>query len=173
MTATINASTTAGVVITPDNSGNIQLQYNGVAGPAFNAALANYNGSVTVTALNPIIFNVTQYERGGTNYNTSNGRFTAPVTGFYFIGCNLLIDSSQGAGDLNIKVYLNGANNSTYPQTLYSSRIASSYQMLGVTFVISLTAGQYLTIVPQQTTAFFGGSSGNDAQTRFTGFLIA
>jgi hypothetical protein len=173
MTTTINASTSSGLVVTPDNSGFVQLQYNGVAGPAFNAALSGYNGGVSVTAFNPIIFNVTQYERGGTNYSTSNGRFTAPISGFYFLAFNLLLDSSQGAGDINIKLYLNGSNNTTYPQTFYSSRISSAYQMLDATFVMNLTAGQYITVVPQSTMIFFGGNGTSDTQTRFMGYLIA
>ena len=37
MTTTLNATTSNGLVVTPDNSGNIVLQYNGVAAPAFSA----------------------------------------------------------------------------------------------------------------------------------------
>ena len=37
MTTTLNATTSNGLVVTPDNSGNILLQYNGVAAPAFSA----------------------------------------------------------------------------------------------------------------------------------------
>ena len=77
MTTTINASTSSGLVVTPDNSGVVQLQYNGVAGPAFNAAL-NSSGSVTVTANNPIIFNQTQFERGGTDALENQHIFQTP-----------------------------------------------------------------------------------------------
>ncbi len=173
MTTTINASTSSGLVVTPDNSGVVQLQYSGQPGPAFNAALSGLNAAVTVTSGNPIIFNTAQFQRGGTNYNTSTGAFTAPITGYYFLGYNLLLDSSQGGGDLNIKLYINGSNITSAPQTFYNSRITSAYQMLDATFVLSLTAGQAVTVVPQSTMAFYSGSGTGDAQTRFTGFLIA
>ncbi len=47
MPVTINASTSSGVVITPDYSGNIQLQYNGVAAPAFSAQMTTTSVSNT------------------------------------------------------------------------------------------------------------------------------
>ena len=37
MTTTLNASTSSGLVVTPDNSGNVLLQYNGQSAPAFSA----------------------------------------------------------------------------------------------------------------------------------------
>jgi hypothetical protein len=48
--------------------------------PAFNATRTD--GSVTFPAGN-IIFNTIRSMAGGTIYNTTNGRFTAPVAGIY------------------------------------------------------------------------------------------
>jgi hypothetical protein len=174
LTTTINASTSSGLVVSPDNSGVVQLQYNGQPGPAFNAAL-NSSGAVTVTANNPINFNQTQFERGGTNYSTSTGRFTAPITGFYFFGVNLLIEAAQGVGAISVEILINGAIPSGKPNDLYTDRTNAAtfgYQQLSGTFVLSLTAGQYVTVVPYTTTIFFGGNGSSNAQTRFTGFLI-
>jgi len=176
MTTTINASTSSGLVVTPDNSGVVQLQYSGQPGPAFNVALNGYNGGFSVTAGNPIVFNQTQYERGGTNYSTSTGRFTAPVTGFYFFGVNLLVDTTQPAGAIPIQIYINGVTPTGKPNDIYSDRTNATtfgYQFLSGTFLFSLTAGQYVTVVPTATVIFFGGNGTSNAQTRFTGFLIA
>lgn len=173
MTTFINASTSSGLVVTPDNSGVVQLQYNGVAGPAFNAALTGVGGGVTVTQNNPIIFNTTQYERGGTNYNTSNGRFTAPVTGFYFFAVNLLIDATQSTQDTNVKFFINGASPAVGGNSLYTNHTGGQYQMLTGSCLFSLTAGQYVTVVAGSTsTAFYSGTA-TDIQTHFMGYLIA
>jgi len=95
MTATINASTTAGVVITPDNSGNIQLLYNGVAAPAFKAYLSS-NQAVSANVVTKIAFNTKVYDTA-TCYNntgstvTLNGistpsySFAPNVPGYYLI----------------------------------------------------------------------------------------
>lgn len=99
MTTTLNASTSSGLVTTPDNSGAIALQNNGTTGlnidasgrvtmPLQPAFCVGISGTVSSTGV--IVFNVTSGSGGaaiffnrGSHYNSSNGRFTAPVAGAY------------------------------------------------------------------------------------------
>ena len=98
MPITLNASTASGLVVTPDNSGAIQIQSNGTTVWQVNA-----NGYVT-TPNQPFFYaNLTVQQTGfnaastgdvvviynnlvqniGSNYSTSTGKFTAPVDGVY------------------------------------------------------------------------------------------
>jgi hypothetical protein len=82
MTTILNASTSAGLVITPDTSGNIQLQYNGVAAPAFSA----YRSStqlITVSTWTKIQFDGENFDTANCYDNSTNYRFTPTVAGYY------------------------------------------------------------------------------------------
>ena len=90
MTTTINASTSSGLVTTPDNSGAIALQNNGTTGLNVSATgqvtaplnvcfSAVFSGAANNTK---IIFQTT-YVNIGSAYSTSTGDFTAPVAGTY------------------------------------------------------------------------------------------
>jgi hypothetical protein len=100
MTTTINASTSSGLVATPDNSGAIALQNNGTTGlnlttagqmtiplqPAFNAVRNGSSSNLTVgtSSGSPTIVNFdTTTLNTGTCFSTSTNRFTAPVAGRY------------------------------------------------------------------------------------------
>ena len=92
MTTTINASTSSGLVTTPDNSGAIALQANGTTGLNISAsgyvttpiqpAFMAYRTAGNVSSTGIFICNTVTFNDGG-HYNSSTGRFTAPVTGRY------------------------------------------------------------------------------------------
>jgi hypothetical protein len=103
MTTTINASTSAGLIITPDTSGNIQLQYNGVAAPAFSAQMA------TTLIANATWTKVTYgTENFDTNNNFSSSRFTPTVAGYYQINGNLRYADSIAGTVVQMAIYKNG-----------------------------------------------------------------
>lgn len=107
MTATINASTSSGVVITPDNSGNILLQYNGVAAPAFSA----YNTSaqtISNSTWTKYQCPVEEYDTASC-FDTSNYRFTPTVAGYYQINWMVQVTNSVGTLFLT-SLYKNGAS---------------------------------------------------------------
>jgi hypothetical protein len=100
MTITINASTSSGLVTTPDNSGAIALQNNGTTGlnidasgrvttplqPAFNAVRNGSSGNLSVgtSSGSPTIVSWdTTTLNTGTCFSTATNRFTAPVAGTY------------------------------------------------------------------------------------------
>ena len=101
MTTTINASTTSGLIVSPDNSGNIQLLYNGVAAPAFSAYLSA-NQSVSANVLTKITFDTEDFDTA--NCFASN-RFTPTVAGYYQFNACLCTTTSPTA---SIRFYKNG-----------------------------------------------------------------
>ena len=78
-------------------------------------------------------------------YNTSNGRYTAPVDGLYHIRANGLVDNNAAAGGKYIQLYKNG---STYgSQIAYNTRLSEDstnrYQLLSGTGIMFMSAGDY------------------------------
>jgi hypothetical protein len=163
MPVTINASTSSGVVITPDYSGNIQLQYNGVAAPAFcvNASSTQSiaSGTYTKVTLDNEVFD--------TNNNFASSRFTPTVAGYYIITGSAIIQSAASA--VLVLIYKNGTNvsaASSYPASGQISAVAST------TIVVYCNGStDYLELYAYQGTA---GSLtiGSGIQTQMTGCLL-
>ena len=127
MSTIINATTTNGVVIQPDNSGSLVLQTNSgttaltidtsqnvafakgftvgaTAAPAF-SAYANAATSLTNGAFTKISFQVEDYD---TNNNFASSRFTPTVAGYYQISAASNVSGGTTA-ELSIAIYKNGA----------------------------------------------------------------
>jgi hypothetical protein len=90
MTTTLNATTSNGLVVTPDNSGNIVLQYNGASAPAF-SAYQNSAQTVSAGAWTKINFDTEEFD---TNNNFASNRFTPTVAGYYQLNSSLAVVSS-------------------------------------------------------------------------------
>jgi hypothetical protein len=108
MTTTINASTSSGLVVTPDNSGNIVLQYNGVAAPCFSAYLSN-NQSISGATWTKVNLNVKVFDTASAFDNTTNYRFQPTVAGYYQINGALYITSSTTDSSIRSAIYKNGS----------------------------------------------------------------
>ena len=91
MTTTLNATTSNGLVVTPDNSGNIVLQYNGASAPAFSAYQSASSQSVSSGTWTKITFDVEEFD---TNNNFASSRFTPTVAGYYQINSSIAVVSS-------------------------------------------------------------------------------
>jgi len=108
MTTTINASTSSGLVATPDNSGAIALQNNGVTGLNVSATgqiTAPLNVCFSAQAnstTNATIVYSSAYVNIGSGLNTSTGIFTAPVAGTYMFTVHGL--ANGGSGDISMQV---------------------------------------------------------------------
>jgi hypothetical protein len=73
------------------------------------AARLNAAQSVNSGAITGVIYDTELYDIGS-DYNTSTGLFTAPVTGYYFISHNVTITSLKDGGRVISYIYVNSAN---------------------------------------------------------------
>lgn len=120
MTITLNASTASGLVVTPDNSGNIVLQYNGQSAPAF-SAYGNSGTSLINNTDTKIIYDTEEFD---TNNNFASSRFTPTVAGYYQLNACVLINLSSGI--LGIMLYKNGSRFRYGVQTINTTLYAGA-----------------------------------------------
>jgi hypothetical protein len=104
MTTTLNATTSNGLVVTPDNSGNVLLQYNGVSTPAF-SAIKTSNQTLNATTETKITFDTEQFDTANC---FASSRFTPTVAGYYQITGTLSFTNSA-TGYCNVWIYKNGS----------------------------------------------------------------
>ena len=130
MTTTINASTSSGLVVTPDNSGNVLLQYNGTSTPAFSAYAASttllINGAGT-----KVTFDAEEFDTANC-FNTSTSRFTPTVAGYYQINAAVCVQAT-GSFYMLAQIYKNGSN---YRQGSIASGNASAYNLGQVNAIV-------------------------------------
>ena len=96
-------------------------------------------------------FNTDDFDIGG-NYNTSNGRFTAPVAGVYWICFSALSagDSSGSSLSATNAIWIHLHKNGTeIPGTVGHAYIASGNHQESIHSpnVLSLSASDYITVV--------------------------
>ena len=131
--------------------------------PAFNARShssgtstgAFYVGSTNNSQTSVVIYN------NGSHFNNSNGRFTAPVAGIYYFGCQAT--PSQGA---NSGIYILKNGGSQLSGTAY--QYSTSYNGSAVSAIVSLSVGDYVqgAMVP------FNGTTEGQYDGNFCGALI-
>jgi hypothetical protein len=122
MTSIINASTTAGVIITSDTSGNLALQTGGgtytqtvpnatgtvmVSGnmPAFSAYQSSAQ-SISANTWTKVTFTTVEFD---TNSNYSSSRFTPTVAGYYQVSGG--VNPNGLSSSLYTAIYKNGTIN--------------------------------------------------------------
>lgn len=164
MTTTINASTSSGLVTSPDNSGAIALQNNGTTGLLLSSAgrmtvpnqimvaAGKNNGDVTGAAI--IVYNSVSVNTGGA-YNSSTGVFTAPVAGKYLVNATAC---SSATTSLAILIRQNG----TVVARIQSSNNAGSatYQSYTISQIVSCALNDTIDFyVPSSSYAIYGGDS--------------
>jgi hypothetical protein len=109
------------------------------------------------------VFN-TVVHNNGSHYNSSNGRFTAPVAGYYFFYFTLQGYGGTGSGR-HVRIQLNGTdywNNGT--NTPYYDESAGSHHNWMMGQGVQMAASDYVTVVSNQ------GMRG--MQSGFSGFLV-
>ena len=89
--------------LTIDSSGRISQP----AKPVFRATGNNATQSLSNATNTLVLFDVAETNVGG-GYDTSNGRFTVPVAGFYHFSASLLI-SHSGATRMDLNFFKNGS----------------------------------------------------------------
>jgi len=120
MSTIINATTTNGVVIQPDNSGSLVLQSNGttimtvgstgvstqVGAPAFSAYSSSNQTSISSTTFTKVTFGTELFD---TNNNFASSTFTPTVAGYYQVNAAAQINSLSTAVYGKLYIYKNGS----------------------------------------------------------------
>jgi len=126
MTSIINASTTAGVIITSDTSGNLALQTGGgtytqtvpnatgtlmVSGnmPAFSAYQSTAQTGISSWTATKMQLQTKEFDTANCFDNTTNYRFTPTVAGYYQISAGATIPYNSTTGYLIPAIYKNGS----------------------------------------------------------------
>ena len=129
--------------------------------PSFTAHLTS-NQAVTAYVDNTITgFTCPSHGNVGSHFNTSNGRFTAPVTGFYLFTGAI---QTNTLSSLHIAFHMNG---SAYESDSWIDH-GSSTGGAELTRIMYLTANQYVTLVMLPTI----NQNVNANRTRFQGYLL-
>lgn len=161
--------------VVPSTSTRLKINTNGEvtipSQPAFFAIKTSANGGYTVG--NPILFNVIPVNVGS-NYSSSTGRFTAPVTGTYFFSMKNLQNNTDSV--IRFYFYVNGTQADTYyglslSDGAYQSRFESTtgtYKEQQTSAILALNAGDYVTVVQKNGTA----SVDANGYSTFLGHLI-
>lgn len=165
----IQDPTNGNTALTVDASGRVLTPLK----PAFHAR--HVSGS-SVGLQGIITFNTEDFDIGG-NYDTSNGRFTAPVSGIYFFHFNSLpAENSSGniladGSALYLSFYKNGAEPvSTSQRSYYRTTGASQYNTIYRTETMQLNANDYIQV--NVANKFIYNDASGYYNPVFQGFLI-
>jgi len=164
----IQDPTNGNSALTVDSTGRILTP----ARPAFHARLTS--GS-TEGKTGVLVFNVEDFDIGG-NYDTSNGRFTAPVAGIYYFVYDALVAGSTGGAALGagvssfLQFIKNGSEGDWSKRTYAYITGETQYNTMHRVECIQLAANDYVQVKIGQNYAYVDASGNYDPT--FQGFLI-
>lgn len=142
-----------GYTLNVDNAGRVTMPYQ----PAFYARLTSGNISGAQTILfNSVLTNV------GSHYNSSTGRFTAPIAGlyeFHFTGLN-----NGGGNRMQAEIRINNGGYTSMEQGA-----SYGYQMGSMVLLFSLAANDYVTVNLSGASDAMYGSGYNSFSGRLVG----
>ena len=106
----------------------------------------------------------------GNNFNTSNHRFTAPVTGYYQFGCNQRIDAGNNQY-FRLAFYKNGSAGDGYVHgmAIYRDTDTFPYYSFSITSLIQLDASEY---VEAYAYSYNDTSWSTQRESQFYGYLV-
>ncbi len=146
-------SITAGTALNAANLNKIEEGLEAVAAQADAAdkkypVLACYNGTVSLNTdgtVTLVQFNTEIYDPDGV---FSNNRYTASVSGYYFVASSILLNSFWYEGNsAHLHLYKNGAMFANIDtQYLHSNDSAARYIMVSGSVLVYLAAGDYIDI---------------------------
>jgi len=127
-----------------NNNGDVIHQSSSHTYAAAYKNLSNSHSSYGMNSSGILLFNTAIGGMANSNqYNTSNGRYTAPIKGFYLVQFRGLIDNSRNTGSAcNVWLYKNGSN--TNINIYYESIDYSSYKHVSGSSVLPLEANDYI-----------------------------
>lgn len=120
----------------------------------------------TGTAVNnTVIYDNVQHNIGG-HYNTTNGRFTAPVAGKYHFSINSI--GNVTGGTIRLTVRKNGSRTTIGSDFQLRIPVTANYNQGSLNFVWELAANDYIDIYVTEGTEYSDGS----AYSNWSGYLI-
>ena len=141
------------------------------ARPAVRARIAGSSSAHGDTGV--LVFETEDFDIGG-NYDTSNGRFTAPVAGIYWLAFNFLTATNTSGGtpsagdSVNVRLEKNG---SAIEGTQAYSMINANFQIgLNSINIIQISASDYIQVNVTSGFAYSDGNSHTDPT--FQGYLL-
>jgi len=136
------------------------------SGPTFKA---NLSAGTSVTQSSVMPFNVATINVGNC-YDTSNYRFTAPVSGNYMFGGMIRLDAELTYIHLIVRINGTNANDSgDLPALIGSGGSGAGFTAGGWTYMKQLTAGQYLDFLIHWQS---GGPYSLHQQSYYYGYLV-
>lgn len=140
----IQDPTNSNTALSIDSSGRVSL-------PQIPCACVTLSTSNTQDTSNPysttdtdILFDVIVLNQGSV-YNSSNGRFTAPIAGIYEFSYSFLKDQGSSANVTFVDVYKTGSQYTSAGGRSYDEN-PTDYGNMSQSFLISLAANDYLTL---------------------------
>jgi hypothetical protein len=137
----VGSSTTG---ITVDSSGRVSL-------PQIPCAVVSLTTSNSQDTSNPfgttgadILFDAVTINQGSV-YNSSNGRFTAPIAGIYELNVTFLKDDDSGANTTRVDIYKNGSLYDGAGRYIFTENI-TDYLLTSGTTLLDLSANDYVTL---------------------------
>jgi hypothetical protein len=113
-----------------------------------------------------VVFNAVKHNIGS-HYNTSNGRFTAPIAGRYFFVEKISTDSDSM---IEVKIYVNGSEiaraYSPNPNT------SGNVRTQNVVYIGNLNASDYVEAIAYNANGASRTVFGGSPQSSFSGYLI-
>lgn len=148
-----------------DSSGRVTLPYQ----PAFYAWMNN--STYNFTGGSALVFNTTRFNVGS-HYNTSNGRFTAPVAGVYIFTATVANDPDGAIEGKYFSFYRSGSR--IDGRDISEAEIGSqtTHYEQHATWIAQLNAGDYIEIVPSASGTFSNGSDGSAYRNQFSGYFL-
>ena len=141
--------------------------------PCFGARKGSSNTSAYQGTL---IFDEEDFDVGGV-YNTTNGRFTAPVTGKYQLnfvgfGCKSDANAMPTGQHIYVEMQINGTNAGPGKGAVnyFYSQSSTTYPNMQLSQVLSLTANDYVTVVISG--QYIYGDADGRFDPYFSGYLI-
>ncbi len=141
-----------------DSAGYVTIPYQ----PAFSVTRSAGDIASGSTLIgNVVILNT------GSHYNTSNGRFTAPVTGVYAFHCYFMASGSTNDSAISAQFFKNGSGlNNSVP---YTRANGENFQGMAGHLIIPLNANDYIELRNSGSSGWYGTGTGHNA---FSGHLI-
>jgi hypothetical protein len=152
--------TNAGNAVVADSSGRVTMPYQ----PSFLVSRTTSDANTGSATDLKITYDSTSFNIGS-HYNTSNGRFTAPVTGKYLICVNTtFVSSSVSARYMRTQLWKNGSTPSLLAGHSHISDETDNgdYHQVVICGVISLNANDYIEV--------YWATSASSSQVQLAGF---